>query len=84
MPVQHHLVWGSVQSRLDDLDPEVMLPTFNADFGQRDLQRGECLWDFGLIVRIDLADEGSVKPEVVSQALKKYKIDSEKPNPVTD
>lgn len=53
MPVQHHLVWGSVQSRLDDLDPEVMLPTFNADFGQRDLQRGECLWDFGLIVRID-------------------------------
>jgi pyruvate dehydrogenase E1 component len=28
-----------------------------------------------------LADEGAVKPEVVSQAMKKYKIDPEKPNP---
>ena len=28
-----------------------------------------------------LADEGSVKPEVVTQAMKKYKIDPEKPNP---
>ncbi|MEJ2591882.1 MAG: pyruvate dehydrogenase (acetyl-transferring), homodimeric type [Candidatus Thiodiazotropha sp.] len=31
-----------------------------------------------------LADEGAIKPEVVSQALKKYKIDTEKPNPVND
>ncbi|MCU7810493.1 MAG: pyruvate dehydrogenase (acetyl-transferring), homodimeric type [Candidatus Thiodiazotropha sp. (ex Notomyrtea botanica)] len=30
-----------------------------------------------------LADEGAIKPEVVSQAIKKYKIDPEKPNPAT-
>ncbi|MCW8906107.1 MAG: hypothetical protein OQL28_02565, partial [Sedimenticola sp.] len=30
-----------------------------------------------------LADEGAVKPEVVSKAIKKYQIDPEKPNPVT-
>jgi pyruvate dehydrogenase E1 component len=31
-----------------------------------------------------LADEGSIKPDVVTQALKKYKIDTEKPNPVNN
>ncbi|MEJ2396592.1 MAG: pyruvate dehydrogenase (acetyl-transferring), homodimeric type, partial [Candidatus Thiodiazotropha sp.] len=30
-----------------------------------------------------LADEGSVKPEVVTQAMNKYKIDPDKPNPTT-
>jgi len=30
-----------------------------------------------------LADEGTVKPEVVSKAIRKYRIDPEKPNPVT-
>ncbi|MBT2968836.1 MAG: pyruvate dehydrogenase (acetyl-transferring), homodimeric type [Candidatus Thiodiazotropha sp. (ex Ctena orbiculata)] len=30
-----------------------------------------------------LLDEGSIKPELVSQAIKKYKIDPEKPNPST-
>ncbi|MFI0378224.1 MAG: hypothetical protein ACH253_18870, partial [Candidatus Thiodiazotropha sp.] len=28
-----------------------------------------------------LADEGEIKPEQVSRAIKKYKIDPEKPNP---
>ncbi|MEJ2452580.1 MAG: pyruvate dehydrogenase (acetyl-transferring), homodimeric type [Candidatus Thiodiazotropha sp.] len=30
-----------------------------------------------------LADEGALKPETVSQAMKKYKIDPDKPNPTT-
>jgi len=30
-----------------------------------------------------LADQGEVKPKVVSDAIKKYGIDPEKPDPVT-
>ncbi len=30
-----------------------------------------------------LADEGELKPQVVVDAMKKYRLDPEKPNPVT-
>ena len=32
---------------------------------------------------LDCADEGKIKPEVVAQAIAKYGIDPNKPNPVT-
>ncbi len=58
MPIKGDLIGGSILRCLDDLDPKVVLPTMDADLGERHARCDEVIGSLGIVIGVDsLTDE---------------------------